>query len=140
MELEFYKPAEGKNVKLPLFSVPVNAGFPSPAEDYVEQLLSLDEHLIKHPQATILVKVNGASMNDAGINSGDILVVDKSLTPENNNIVVAVIDGEFTVKQIKKEKENLYLQPANKNFLPIKITDEMNFKVWGVVTYIIHKA
>ncbi len=139
-DLEIYKlKTEGK-IKLPLFTVPVSAGFPSPAEEYVEQLLSLDEHLIKHPQATYLVMVKGDSMKEAGINTGDVLIVDKSLTPANNNIVIAIIDGEFTVKRIKKDKTALYLLPENKAYKPIKISPEMDFKVWGVVTYIIHKA
>ena len=139
-ELEIYKLKAGGNIKLPLFTVPVSAGFPSPAEEYVEQLLSLDEHLIQHPQATYLIKVKGDSMKEAGINTGDVLIIDKSLIPQNNDIVIAIINGEFTVKQIKKDKDILYLQPANKDFKPIKISDEMDFKIWGVVTYIIHKA
>ena len=140
MKLLIYKPLIGNTCKLPLFTIPVSAGFPSPAEEYVEQLLSLDEHLIKHPQATYLMRVTGYSMKDAGINTGDVLIIDKSLIPQNNDIVIAIINGEFTVKQIKKDKDILYLQPANKDFKPIKISDEMDFKIWGVVTYIIHKA
>ena len=140
MELEIYKLKTGGKIKLPLFTVPVSAGFPSPAEEYIEQLLSLDEHLIQHPQATYLAKVNGDSMKEAGINTGDILVVDKSLAPANNNIVVAVIDGEFTVKRFRKEKGEISLVPANDAYKAIKVNGDHDIKVWGVVTYIIHKA
>ena len=139
-ELEIYKLKAGGKIKLPLFTVPVSAGFPSPAEEYIETLLSLDEHLIQHPQATYLVKVNGDSMKEAGIHTGDVLIVDKSLTPANNKIVVAVIDGEFTVKRFRKEKGEISLVPANDAYPPIKVNGDRDIKVWGVVTYIIHKA
>ena len=79
-------------------------------------------------------------MIDAGINNSDVMVVDRALTPKNNDIILAVINGEFTVKRIKKNEDELYLMPANENYKPIKITEEMNFQVWGVVTFIIHKA
>lgn len=139
-ELEIYKLKAGGKLKLPLFTVPVSAGFPSPAEEYVETLLSLDEHLIQHPQATYLVKVKGESMKEAGIHTGDILIVDKSLTPANNKIVIAIIDGEFTVKRYRKEKGEISLVPANDAYPSIKVNGERDIKVWGVVTYIIHKA
>lgn len=139
-ELEIYKLKAGGKIKLPLFTVPVSAGFPSPAEEYIETLLSLDEHLIQHPQATYLVKVKGDSMKEAGILTGDVLIVDKSLTPANNKIVVAVIDGEFTVKRFRKEKGEISLVPANDAYKPIKVNGDRDIKVWGVVTYIIHKA
>ena len=140
MNLLFFKPLTGNTRKLPLFTVPVSAGFPSPAEEYVEQLLSLDEHLVKHPQATYLAKVKGDSMMEAGINTGDVLIIDKSLTPANNKIVVAIIDGEFTVKRYIKEKGEISLVPANNAYKPIKVNGSQDIKVWGVVTYIIHKA
>ena len=139
-ELEIYKLKAGGKIKLPLFTVPVSAGFPSPAEEYIETLLSLDEHLIQHPQATYLVKVKGDSMKEAGILTGDVLIVDKSLTPANNKIVVAIIDGEFTVKRFRKEKGEISLVPANDAYKPIKVNGDRDIKVWGVVTYIIHKA
>ena len=140
MNLLFFKPLSGNTCKLPLFTVPVSAGFPSPAEEYVEQLLSLDEHLVKHPQATYLAKVKGDSMKEAGINTGDVLIIDKSLTPSNNKIVVAIIDGEFTVKRFIKEKGEISLVPANNAYKSIKVNGDRDIKIWGVVTYIIHKA
>jgi DNA polymerase V len=140
VDLLIYKPKNGKAPKLSLFTVPVSAGFPSPAEEYVEQLLSLDEHLVKHQQATYLAKVKGDSMKEAGINTGDVLIIDKSLTPQNNKIVIAIIDGEFTVKRYLKEKGEISLVPANSAYKPIKVNGDRDIKIWGVVTYIIHKA
>lgn len=139
--LEILKPdLKGKKIKLPLFTVPVSAGFPSPAEDYIEQQINLNEHLIENPASTFLVRVSGNSMTGAGINNGDILIVDRSQRPKNNGIVIGVINGEFTVKRVSKSKAGLFLVPENPNYKPIKIEDCMDFSIWGVVTYIIHKA
>ncbi|HPG31015.1 MAG TPA: translesion error-prone DNA polymerase V autoproteolytic subunit [bacterium] len=126
-------------IKLPLFTAPVKAGFPSPAEDYVEAKLDLNEYLVKHPASTFFVRVEGESMIDAGIYSGDILIVDKSLEAQNGGVVIAVINGEFTVKRVKKSKTKISLIPANKNFPVIDITDSMEFEIWGVATSVIHK-
>ena len=125
---------------IPMFTDSVQAGFPSPAEDYMDLDLNLQDHLIQNPSATFCVRAVGESMKDAGIQSGDIMLVDKSLTPKNRSIVLAIIDGEFTIKRVNVSDKELYLMPDNENFLPIKITEEMDFQVWGVVTYIIHKA
>lgn len=127
-------------IKLPLFDSKISAGFPSPADDYIENKLDLNEHLIKHPAATYFVRVSGDSMIEAGIYSGDILIVDKSLIPKNNSVIIAILDGEFTVKRIKINKNKYYLEPANKKYSPIKITEDMNFEPWGVVIYAIHKV
>ena len=102
--------------------------------------LNLQEYLIQHPSATFCVRVTGDSMQNAGIFSGDVMVVDRALEPQNNSIVLAVLDGEFTVKRIQKEENSLYLKPENENFKSIKITEEMDFKVWGIVTHVIHKV
>jgi DNA polymerase V len=102
--------------------------------------LNLQEYLVQHPSATFCVKVTGDSMQNAGIFSGDVMVVDRALEPQNKTIVLAVLDGEFTVKRIHKKGDLLFLNPENDNFKPIEITQEMNFKVWGVVTHIIHKV
>lgn len=130
-----------KKVKqeLPLFISKISAGFPSPADDYVENKLDLNEHLIEHPAATFFVKVEGNSMNNAGIYSGDILIVDRSLEPSDKKIVVAVVNGDFTVKRIKKTQDKLYLMPENPVYNPIEINQDMDFEIWGVVTYVIHK-
>ncbi len=124
----------------PLLSSTVPAGFPSPADDYVEQKLDLNEHLIQHPTATFFVRVEGDSMIDANIYSGDILIVDRALEAHHGSIVVAHMQGEFTVKRVEKIENNMYLAPANKNYAPLLITPEMDVEVWGVVAYIIHKA
>ncbi len=138
--LDIYVLEESALADIPIFTDSVQAGFPSPAEDYMDLDLNLQDHLIKNPSATFCVRAVGESMKDAGIKSGDIMLVDKSLTPKNRSIVLAVIDGEFTIKRVNVSEKELYLIQENENFSPIKITQEMDFQVWGVVTYIIHKA
>jgi DNA polymerase V len=123
---------------LPLFLAKISAGFPSPAEDYIDKNLDLNEYLIKHPSSTFFVRVEGDSMINAGIHSGDILIVDRALEPADNKIIIAVLNGELTVKRIQKGKDKLYLIPENDEFKPITITEETDFQVWGVVTYVIH--
>lgn len=128
------------NRTVQLFEQPISAGFPSPAESYVEGHLDLNEYLIKHPAATFFVKVNGDSMRDAGIQSGDILVVDRALEASDGKIVVAVLNGEFTVKRIAIRKSAIFLLPENENYKPIAVSPGADFQVWGVVTYVIHKT
>jgi len=132
------KPQKLLNIQLPLFSSSVAAGFPSPAEDYIEGSLDLNEHLIKHPAATFFVKVSGDSMVGAGIFDGDLLVVDRALEAKNDSIVLAVVNGEFTVKRLRKIKNKITLLPENPKHRPIEITDGMDFTVWGVVAHVIH--
>lgn len=132
------KPQKLLNVQLPLFSSSVAAGFPSPAEDYIEGSLDLNEHLIKHPAATFFVKVSGDSMVGAGIFDGDLLVVDRALEAKSDSIVLAVVNGEFTVKRLRKIKNKITLLPENPKHRPIEITDGMDFAVWGVVAHVIH--
>ncbi|MBU4009750.1 MAG: translesion error-prone DNA polymerase V autoproteolytic subunit [Proteobacteria bacterium] len=122
----------------PLFMVPVTAGFPSPADDYIEGKLDLNKYLIKHPAATFFVKVAGDSMIDAGIHPGDILIVDRAIAPADKKVVIAVIEGELTVKRIRMIKGKIYLMPENENYKPIEIEKEMKFDIWGVVTNVIH--
>ena len=124
----------------PLFSTMVSAGFPSPADDYIEKNLDLNEHLIKHPAATFFVRVEGSSMVNAGVHSGDILIVDRSLEPADKKIIIAVINGELTVKRVRKHKDTLCLVPENDAFATITVTEEMGFQVWGVVTHVIHSV
>jgi len=138
--LDFYSVDDTAFEKIPLFEGSVQAGFPSPADDYMDMDLDLHDHLVQNPSATFCVKAIGESMKDAGIQSGDVMIVDRSLEPENRSIVLAVIDGEFTVKRVNVNDKELYLMPENDSFTPIKITEEMDFQVWGVVTFIIHKA
>ena len=122
-----------------LFLSPVSAGFPSPADDFLEKNLDLNTHLIQHPSATFFVRVRGESMINGGIQSGDILIVDRSLETINNRIVIALVNGEFTVKRIRKTGGKLWLVPENTRYRPMEITPDMEFEIWGVVTYTIHK-
>ena len=138
-ELEFYSAETTTELKIPLFESGVSAGFPSPADDYLDLPIDLNEFLIKHPAATFYVRVKGNSMEGAGILNGDLLIVDRAEEPRNKSIVLGIIDGEFTVKRIKKKGSDLYLMPDNPEFKPIKINDNMDFQVWGVVTYVVHK-
>lgn len=115
----------------------IRAGFPSPAEDFAEPTLDLNRYVIKNPASTFYARITGDSMIGADIHDGDIVVIDKSLEPQDGNIAVCFIDGEFTLKQIKVEKEKLLLMPANPQFHPIEITEDNHFVVWGIVTYVI---
>ncbi|MEN8135452.1 MAG: translesion error-prone DNA polymerase V autoproteolytic subunit [Thermodesulfobacteriota bacterium] len=123
----------------PLFSCGVSAGFPSPAEDYIEQRLDLNELLIQNPAATFFVRVNGDSMQGAGINHDDILIVDRSMEPASGKIVVAVIDGEFTVKRLYKNDNSCRLVAENPDYPAIEVTEESGCEVWGIVTSAIHQ-
>jgi len=127
-----------KKLKLPLYSSKVSAGFPSPADDFIDKTLDLNDLVIKHPQATFFVRVSGSSMINAGIKDGDILVIDKSLEPIEGKIVIANVDGEFVLKRIRKKGGKLYLYPENSDFNPIEIKEGMECEIWGVVTYVIH--
>lgn len=129
---------EGVAYELPLYASKVQAGFPSPADDYMEGMIDLNAHLIKHPAATFFVRVAGESMLGAGIHEDDILVVDRSLTPVHDKIVIAVVDGELTVKRLYKKAGEVKLIPENPDFTPIDITPETDFSIWGVVTNVIH--
>jgi len=125
--------------KVPMFEQAVQCGFPSPADDFLDLDINLNDYLVKHKSATFCVRVNGNSMEDDGIQSGDILIVDRAEEKKDNSIVLAVIDNEFTVKRIKKSGEKLFLNPANENYQPIEITKDMNFQIWGLVTFVIHE-
>jgi DNA polymerase V len=124
--------------KLPLFLSTIHAGFPSPADDYSETLLDLNELVMHTPGATFYVRVTGDSMIDAGIHAGDVLVVDRSITPTNNAIIVAMLNSEFTIKRLFQDGQEVSLFPANRLYQPITITEEMEFQVWGVVTAVVH--
>ena len=137
--LDLYTPDATTSIKLDLVDAGISAGFPSPAEDYTDLKLDLNKALIKHPSATFFGRVNGNSMIGAGIYDGDILIIDKSLTPKKDSVLVCFIDGEFTIKKATKIDGDLYLMPENKDFKPIRIDPESDFRLWGVVTYSIHK-
>jgi len=125
-------------LKLPLVGARISAGFPSPADDFVDRRLDLNEYLIRHPTATFFVRVQGDSMIDAGIHDGDILIVDRSLDPADNKIIIAVLNGELTVKRVIKRGGQLWLLPENPAYAPVEITADIQFEVWGVVTNVIH--
>ena len=138
-KLTIFIPDLSNPVELPFITAGIKAGFPSPAADFDESKISLDAVLIKNREATFYAKASGTSMIGAGIDDGDILVIDRSLEPQNNKVAVCYIDGEFTVKRIKITKECVFLMPENKDFQPIQVTDENQLIIWGIVTYVIKK-
>ena len=137
----FYSIDDDSLKKIPIYQGGVSAGFPSPADDYLDLDLNLHKHLIKHPAATFFVIAKGNSMEDAGISDDDLLVVDKSLDVTHNDIVIAIVSGEFVVKRYLSINNEIHLraESKNQNYPTIVITQEMDFEVWGIVTYTIHK-
>ena len=125
--------------KIPFLKFTAHAGFPSPAEDFLEPGLNLNQYLIQNSAATFCVKVKGDSMVGSKITTGDILIVDRSLSPQNQNIILAILNGNFVVKKLLISNNDYYLLSDNKYANKIKINSEMEFYVWGVVTYVIHK-
>jgi DNA polymerase V len=123
----------------PLFTCGVSAGFPSPADDHIDRKLDLNELLIQHPVATFFVRVAGDSMKDVGINDGDILVIDRSLEATSGKIVIAIVNGELTVKRFVQDNSSCQLVAANPDYPPVEITEDTDFSVWGVVTSVIHQ-
>lgn len=134
-----YAPDLSTQYKLPVFLGRLPAGFPSPADDYIEKKLDLNQKLIMHPAATFFTTVTGDSMVEAGIHNGDLLIVDRSLEPIDGSVVIASLDGEMTVKRLYKRNNALRLLPANKDYQPIEIQAHQSFEIWGVVTNVIHK-
>ena len=137
--LTFYTPHRERALPLPLVATRVKAGFPSPAEDYIEERLDLNEKLVEHPGATFFVRVSGESMLNAGIQDGDTLVVDRSLEARNDDIVIAVIDNEFTVKRLVYRATRPWLIPCNPEFSEIELSEDMDTIIWGIVTSVIHQ-
>ena len=138
-KLTFLKPQKGNNLGQWLVEQGISAGFPSPADDFKEVRISLDKELVKNQESTFYARVSGDSMLEAGIDDGDLLVIDKSLSPENGKIAVCFIDGDFTVKRIVKEKGKLYLKAENKKYKSIELSEESELIVWGIVEYVIKK-
>jgi|TARA_Y100000385_G_scaffold46808_1_gene43468 DNA polymerase V len=138
--LTFFTPENFNTLGAVYFDTGISAGFPSPADDFKQERLSLDNELIKNKEATFFARVSGQSMIDAGLSDNDLLVIDRSLSPAHNKIAVCFLDGEFTVKRLKVEKDDIWLQPENKNYKPIKITEENDFVIWGIVTNVIKKV
>ena len=136
----FYTADTSKVLPLTFVEGGIAAGFPSPAEDYLDLSLDLNRELVKDQSSTFYGRVKGNSMIDAGFADGDVVIIDRSAEPANGKIAVCFINGEFTIKRLRKMKDGLYLVPANSEFKPIKINEETDFMVWGVVTYIIKKV
>lgn len=141
MKLIMYSADLSSSLPLPYADQGVRAGFPSPAQDYLSESIDLNRELVRHPATTFYARACGDSMKDCGIDDGDLLVIDKSLEPHDGDIVVAFIDGDFTLKKMKFDDENkcIWLVPANDEYSPIKITEDNNFLIWGVLTYSIKR-
>jgi len=135
--IDIYSAVTETELELPFVNEGISAGFPSPALDFVDLTIDLNKHLIKHPSATFYGRVKGLSLKNAGITEGDLLVIDRSLEPKNGKIAVCFIDGEFTAKRIKKTANELWLMPENEDYQPIKIEEENNLIIWGIVTHVI---
>ena len=138
IKLTFHPAEFGEKMPIPLAEQSVKAGFPSPAQDYMEGEIDLNDILVRHREATFYVRVSGDSMKDAGILDGDLLVVDRSVTARHGDTVIACVDGEFTVK-ILQLTPNIALLPANANYQPILFQAEQSLVIFGVVTFVIHK-
>jgi DNA polymerase V len=138
--LTFYTPKAPAGNGAIFVDTGISAGFPSPADDFIETRISLDDELISNKDATFFAKVSGQSMIGAGLDDNDLLVIDRSLAPENNKIAVCFLDGEFTVKRLRVEKNEVWLQPENVNYPIINITEDNDFVIWGIVTSVIKKV
>ncbi len=137
--LEVFSFSPEGSARRPLFTMPVAAGQPIPVDDHVDSELDLNDYLIKHPAATFFVRVRGESMIEAGIHDGDILIVDSSIEAGDGKIVIVSVDGDLTVKTLRIDGTEVYLEAQNKQFLPLKIEPYMEFRIIGVVTSVIHR-
>ncbi len=138
--ITFYVSDRSEIIERPIIHEDIAAGFPSPAEDFKELRISLDKELVKNEDATFYARVRGNSMIGANIEDGDLLVIDRSIETRNGKIAVCMIDGEFTIKRLKIEKECVFLMPENNNYKPIKVMEESELVIWGIVTYVIKKV
>ena len=127
-----------KRFRIPLLNDSVSAGFPSPADDYTEENIDLNEHLISNPFSTFFLRVKGESMINAGIKDKDLIIVDKSLIAKPGDIVIALIDGEFTIKRLSIKNDELYLKAENHNYPDFRLKNHIEVQIWGVVIYSIH--
>ena len=138
-KLIFFHPNQETRKQLHLVQEGISAGFPSPADDFKELRISIDQEVVRNEEATFYARVSGESMQGAGLDDGDLLVIDRSLEPQNNKIAVCFLDGEFTVKRLKVELDCIYLMPENKNYQPIKVSEGDELIIWGIVTYVVKK-
>ncbi len=137
--LTFFQPDTEFRKSLHLAQEGISAGFPSPADDFKELRISIDQEVVKNEEATFYARVSGQSMQGAGLDDGDLLVIDRSVEPQNNAIAVCFLDGEFTVKRLKVEEDCVFLMPENPKYQPIKVTEDNQLQIWGVVTYVVKK-
>ena len=135
--LIFFKPAEEQTHHIPMANTGVSAGFPSPADDFKELRISIDQEVVKNEEATFYARVAGQSMIGAGLDDGDLLVIDRSLEPQDGKIAVCLIDGDFTVKRLKVEKDCVWLVAENKRYKPIQVSEENELMIWGIVTHVL---
>ena len=137
--LSFFIPKKETGLDAILINTGISAGFPSPAGDYKQERISLDKELIKNQEATFFARVSGESMINAGLEDGDLIVIDRSIEPANNKIAVCFIDGEFTVKRLRVKKGKIWLQPENSDYKAIEIKEDNELVIWGIVTNVIKK-
>ena len=135
----FFKPNLDESHSIPLTNNSISAGFPSPADDFKEIRISLDKEIVRNEEATFYARVDGDSMQGAGLSDGDLIVIDRSQEPKNGSIAVCFLDGEFTVKRLKLKNQEVYLMPENSRYSPIKIDEGSELSIWGIVTYVVKR-
>jgi len=138
-KLIFFHPDQDQQKSLHLVQEGISAGFPSPADDFKELRISIDQEVVRNEEATFYARVSGESMQGAGLDDGDLLVIDRSVEPQHDKIAVCYIDGEFTVKRLKVAADGVFLIPENPKYQPIKVTEENELIIWGIVTYVVKK-
>ena len=139
-KLIFFNPNRDVRKQIQMAQEGVSAGFPSPADDFKELRISIDQEVVRNEEATFYARVSGESMQGAGLDDGDLLVIDRSLEPQDDKIAVCFIDGSFTVKRLKVDVDCVYLMPENKNYKPIKVSEGDELLIWGIVTYVVKKV
>ena len=139
-KLTFFHPDQNQKKSLYLAQEKISAGFPSPADDFKELRISIDQEVVRNEEATFYARVSGESMQGAGLDDGDLLVIDRSMEPKNGKIAVCCIDGEFTVKRLKVVEDGVFLIPENPKYQSIKVTEENELIIWGIVTYVVKKV
>ncbi|WP_294822868.1 translesion error-prone DNA polymerase V autoproteolytic subunit [uncultured Flavobacterium sp.] len=138
--LNFFRPDTETNASVPFISHRIAAGFASPAQDFLEERIDLNKELVKNPLTTFYITVSGNSMINAGIADGDLLIADRSLEPADGKVAICLIDGDFTVKRLKVGTDCIYLMPENPAYKPLKVTEDNNFTIWGIVTYVVRSV
>ena len=138
-KLTFFHPDQEQQKSLYLAQEGISAGFPSPADEFKELRISIDQEVVRNEEATFYARVSGESMQGAGLDDGDLLVIDRSLEPQHNKIAVCFIDGEFTVKRLKVGPKGIFLMPENPKYQPIEVTEENELIIWGIVTYVLKR-